>query len=183
MNLHTGLERCSNCRQELAATKRLCVGLIVNSSAWLQILELVLEHAQSNESLAGSFFWSAVGSLHSDCDAFSVRLSPPATISPIAESSKSSLPPQRKEGEGEQAESVSIRSSESLPGATMKLDEELPDGQHGVSHANDVCSPGQGRDQESSGSIWLDEELVEVLKQHSKAMAALTSSWRDCPLM
>jgi len=143
----------------------------------MQVSEIVLQHAQTGNGLAGSLFWSAVGSLLSDSDDFSVHLVPPAAPDLVAESSTPS-PPQAGRGD----EATPPESSESLPGSGAAA-EDMPETHLGGSDAGSVPSEKQGKSQSSKEPVWLDKAVVEVVRAHAKSIAALNSSWGDCPLM
>ncbi len=149
----------------------------------MQILELILEHAQAGEAIAGSLFWSASGSNYSDSDAFTVHLAPPAANQSTGDDSGSRQP---QEGGSDSQSSDFAPSPSSVDpsdsaSAGVSL-EECPESK-GASGSGIGASEGRQTHQKLSETIWLDEQVVAVLKAHAKAIAALNSSWGECPLM
>lgn len=145
------------------------------------MLDLVLEHARAGDGMAGSLFWSAVGSLHSESDDFSVHLTPLAAPVPTAKSSTSTQPLRTGVGDVSLREANTLPSSESPPHGTAA--EASSSSRQEAHQAGQVRLEERGRVQGSGATVWVDEEVVEVLKVHAKAIGALNSSWGECPLM
>ena len=140
----------------------------------MQILELVLEHAQAGSPLAGSLFWSAIGSQSGHSDDFSVHLARPAVPSPILEG----CTPSQLNRDQEQGNSQTCEIPSKGDAAPM-----MPESSTAESTVGDVPMDMKRVAQYLKEAVWLDERVVDVLRSHAKSLAALNSSWGECPLM
>lgn len=134
-------------------------------------------------AMAGTFFWSIVGSTIPDYDGYSVHLSAhKQVVQTSCDDETLEEPPEEK------ALAQSLNSGIALGdqgqatehGNTCSRDSEP------ISELNQVsgteASSCVAFDELRAKEVWLDEELVTIIKEHCGDVASLNGSW-TCPVM
>lgn len=180
----------------------------------MQVYERVLDGFNNVDHIAGSFFWSLVGSAFPDCDGYSVRLLPrrklsqsERTIEPVDIEAKEDTADLMQRSQGHDfAESSARSENTSAKISDMKNDHQLSDIREdgkGQSTCTDSSKElnlplDAGSRQSPAGApqkegnlhqdtyrtqpAWLDQALVEIIKEHTQSIASLNGSW-GCPMM
>ena len=132
---------------------------------------LVTRHAKQEDSIAGSFFWSAIGSTMPDHDGFSVRLEPPA---------------QQQRQQSAMAGGPKAGACEAVRDSAEHAGRHPPSGRtHGWTDSEGPVLLENGPQQGAIGSAeWPDVMVVRLIKAHGNEMVSLSGGWgQDCIFM
>ena len=128
-------------------------------------------HAKQEDGIAGSFFWSAIGSTVPDHDGFSVRLRPPA---------------QQRRQQSAMAGGPKAGMCEAVKDGAEHASQHPPNGgMHGWADSEGPVLSENGPQQGASGGAeWPDVTVIRLIKAHGNEMVSLSGGWgQDCTFM